>query len=144
MFEKQVLGVREAQAAVNAIFEEASKNPERPIAVAVVDSEREIVCMMRMDEAIPMYNYMALKKARTAALHRRDTRSLGEWLRTLNFGTSDFNPESTLVPGGVYIVKPDGGRAGLGGIGVSGRPDPESDEDLAIIGLKALQKAIWG
>jgi uncharacterized protein GlcG (DUF336 family) len=144
MFEKQVLGLREAQAAVNAIFEEASKNPERPVAVAVVDSEREIVCMMRMDEATSIYNYMALKKARTAALHRRDTRSLGEWLHSLNFGTSDFNPESTLVPGGVYIVKPDGGRAGLGGIGVSGRPDPESDEALAIIGLKALQKAIWG
>jgi uncharacterized protein GlcG (DUF336 family) len=148
MFEKQVLGLREAQVAVDAILEEASKTPERPVAVAVVDSDREIICMMRMDGATPMYNYMALKKAQTAALYRRDTRALGEWLRTLNFDTSDFNPEATRVAGGVYIVKPEGEssakKIGFGGIGVSGRPDPEADEALAIIGLKALQKALWG
>lgn len=38
-FEKQVLGLREAQVAVDAILGEASKTPERPVAAAVVDSD---------------------------------------------------------------------------------------------------------
>lgn len=146
MFEKQVIGLKEAQAALQAILEEASKDPGRPVAVAVVDNNCEIVCMMRMDGATPMFNYMALKKARTAAmlppfLTVKSTRGWQEYLNTRNYYVSDFVTEQTRVPGGASVVKPGEGII-YGGIGVSGLRGDE-DEALSLIGLKALQKAAW-
>ena len=146
MFTKQVLGLREAQAALQAILEQASQDPGMPIAAAVVDDQCEIVCTVRMDGATPFYNYMALKKARTVAMipsvvTGRTTRAWQEFLNTRNYYTSDFVPDTTRVPGGVAIVKA-GDDVVFGGIGVSGRRGDE-DEALAIIGLKALQKAAW-
>lgn len=146
MFEKQVLGLREAEAALQAIIKEASKDLERPVAAAIMDDHCETICMMRMDGAIPMFNYMALKKARTAVITRRDTRAWREWLDTRNFQANDLVPDTTPVPGGVFVVKPgevSPTKVGFGGIGVSGRTSDE-DEALAIVGLKALQKSIWG
>jgi len=142
MFEKQVLGLKEAEAAVRAILEEASKDPERPVAVAVMDDQCETVCTTRMDGAIPMFNYMALKKARTAVITRRDTRAWREWLKQHDYVCSDLVADTTPVVGGVAIVKL-GEKTVFGGIGVSGRRD-EEDEALAIVGLRALQNALWG
>jgi uncharacterized protein GlcG (DUF336 family) len=147
MFTKQVLGLKEAQAALEAIIGEASKDPGMPIAAAVVDDQCEIVCAARMDGATPFYNYMALKKARTAAMipsvvTGKSTRGWQEFLNTRNFYANDFVPDTTRVPGGVSTVKPGEGII-FGGIGVSGRRGDE-DEALAFIGLKALQKAAWG
>lgn len=146
MFEKQVLGLKEAQAALAAIIEEASKDPGRPVAAAVVDDHCEIVGMMRMDGAIPLYHYMALKKARTAAMippfiTGKSTRGWQEFLNTRNYYVTDFVPDHTRVPGGAAIVKPGEGII-FGGSGASGRRSDE-DEALAFIGLKALQKAAW-
>lgn len=147
MFTKQVLGLKEAQAALEAIIEEASKDPGRPIVAAVVDDHCEIVCAVRMDGATPLYNYMALKKARTAAMippvvTGKSTRGWQEFLNTRNYYVSDFVPDHTRVPGGVSVVKPGEGII-FGAIGVSGLRGDE-DEALAFIGLKALQKAAWG
>lgn len=146
MFEQQVLGLKEAQAALAAIIEEASKDPGRPIAAAVVDDHCEIVGMMRMDGATPLFNYMALKKARTAAMippfiTGKSTRGWQEFLHTRNYSVSDFVPDHTRVPGGAAVVKPGEGII-FGGIGVSGRRSDE-DEALSVIGLKALQQAAW-
>jgi len=147
MFEKQVLGLKEAQVALEAIIEEASKDPGMPIAAAVVDDQCEIVCAARMDGATPFYNYMALKKARTAAMiphvvTARTTRGWQEFLNTRNYCASDFVPDNTPVVGGVSIVKP-GERIIFGGIGIAGHHG-QQDEALAFIGLRALQKALWG
>jgi uncharacterized protein GlcG (DUF336 family) len=146
MFDRQAIGLREAQAALQAILEEASKDPGRPVAAAVVDGNCEIVCMMRMDGATPMFNYMALKKARTAAmippfLTEKSTRGWQEFLKTRNYYVNDFVTEHTRVPGGESVVKPGEGII-FGGIGVSGRRSDE-DEALSVIGLKALQQAAW-
>jgi len=146
MFTKRVLGLKEAQAALEAIIKEASKDPEMPVAAAVVDDQCEIVCAARMDGATSFYNYMALKKARTAAMlpsvvTGKTTRAWQEFLNTRNFCANDFVPDTTRVPGGVSIVKL-GEDIIFGGIGISGRRG-EEDEALAFIGLKTLQKAAW-
>ncbi len=151
MFQRNVVGLKEAQLAIQAIFEAASKNPEQPISVAIVDAHGELICAIRMDGAIPMYNYMALKKAKTSALLGMDTRTWGEFLQKRGYTTHDFFPDATGVPGGVAIIRPDeitmnkrpGEVEAFGGIGVSGRSGKE-DEEFAKIGLTALQKAIWG
>ncbi|MGB9627094.1 MAG: GlcG/HbpS family heme-binding protein [Thermodesulfobacteriota bacterium] len=151
MFKRDLVGLREAQLALEAIFEAASKNPEQPISVAIVDSHGELICTARMDGAIPMFNYMALKKARTSALLGMDTRAWGEFLQKRGYTTHDFFPDATGVPGGVAIIRPGeitsnkrpGEIEAFGGIGVSGRTGNE-DEELAKIGFTALQKAVWG
>jgi glc operon protein GlcG len=152
MFTREVLGLREAQAAVEAILEEASKDPGQPVSVVVVDHQGEIVCAARMDGATPMFNYMALKKARSSAMTGKNTRTWFEFLGKRNYTAHDFVPDATRIPGGVAIVKSVGesvgdARAGenaavFGAVGVSGRSGNE-DEALSIIGLEALQKAAW-
>jgi glc operon protein GlcG len=152
MFKREVLGLKEAKAAVEAILEEASKDPGQPVSVAIVDHQGEIVCAARMDGATPMFNYMALKKARSSAMTGHNTRTWFEFLGKRNYTSHDFVPEATRIPGGVAIVKPGGAAGGdarpgenvvFGGIGVSGRSGNE-DESLSITGLAALQKAAWG
>jgi glc operon protein GlcG len=153
MFTREVLGLSEAQTAVEAILEEAAKDPKHPVSVVVVDHQGEIVCAARMDGATRMFNYMALKKARSSAMTGRDTRTWFEFLGKRNYTAHDFVPDATRIPGGVAIVRPrnEGVNAAgsgennlpLGAIGVSGRSGNE-DEALSITGLKALQKAAWG
>ena len=152
MFTRQVLGLKEAQAAADAILEEASRDPGHPVSVIVVDHQGEIVCAARMDGATPMFNYMALKKARSSATTGKNTRNWFEFLGKRNYTSHDFVPDATRIPGGAAIVRPKGenaddagpdGNAVLGGIGVSGRSGNE-DEALSITGLEALQKAVWG
>jgi glc operon protein GlcG len=143
MFTTEVLGLKEAKAAVEAILEEASKDPGQPVSVAVVDHQGEIVCAARMDRATPMLNYMALKKARSSATTGKNTRDWLEFLGKRNYTSHDFVPEATRIPGGAAIVKPGGSTVVFGGIGVSGRTG-NGDEALSITGLKALQRNVWG
>jgi uncharacterized protein GlcG (DUF336 family) len=152
MFPRDILGLEEARAAVDAVLEEASKDPAQPISVVVVDDHGEVVCAARMDGAGPMFNYMAFKKARSSATTGKNTRSWAGFLGKRNYAVSDFVPEATGIPGGIAIVKPNGEGSGevgpgqgvvYGAIAVSGRTGNE-DEALSMLGLKALQKAVWG
>jgi hypothetical protein len=43
MFTREVMGLKEVQLPVEAIFEEAAKDPERPVSVAIVDDHGENV-----------------------------------------------------------------------------------------------------
>jgi glc operon protein GlcG len=148
MFKREVLGLKEARAAMTAILEAAEKNPERPIAAAIVDHQGEIVCAFRMDGATPFFNYMAVKKAKSSATTGYNTRDWYAFLEKRGYTANDFVPEATRIPGGVAIAPPDGDpgkvflpgeRFVLGGIGVSGRSGNE-DEALSLVGLEALQK----
>jgi uncharacterized protein GlcG (DUF336 family) len=143
MFTRDVLGLKEAKAAVDAILEEASKDPGQPVSIAIVDHEGEIVCAARMDGATPMFNYMALKKAKSSATTGRNTRDWLEFLGKRNYTSQDFVPEATRIPGGAAVVKPGANSVVFGGIGVSGRTGNE-DEALSMLGLKVLQKTAWG
>lgn len=143
MFTREVLGLKEAKGAVEAVLEEASKDPGQPVSVAIVDHQGEIVCAARMDGATAMFNYMALKKARSSATTGKNTRDWLEFLGKRNYTPHDFVPDATRIPGGAAIVKPGPHGVVLGGIGVSGRTGNE-DEALSILGLKVLQKTVWG
>ena len=152
MFAREVIGLQEAREAVEAVIGEASKNPERPVAVAVVDPHGEIVSFARMDGATPMFNYMALKKARSSVTTGMNTRTWYQFLEKRNYTAEDFVPDATRIPGGTAIVAPAAGEAGgkgpggkvvYGGIGVSGLTGNE-DEALSLKGLAAIQALVWG
>jgi uncharacterized protein GlcG (DUF336 family) len=153
IFTREVLGLKEAKAAVEAVLEEASKDPGQPISIVIVDDHGEVICSARMDGATPMFNYMALKKAKSSAMTGKNTRSWFEFLGKKNYTANDFVPDATRIAGGIAIVKPGGESPGdarpgengvvFGGIGVSGRSGNE-DEAFSIMGLEAIQKAVWG
>ena len=143
MFEKKCLGLTEARAAVEAVLDEASKLPDAPIAVAVVDDYGRLVYFARMDGCPPVVVELAINKAYTAAVALLDTLAFAErdkgWGRELaTYGDARF----TYLQGGLVIRT--GGEGGapsslLGGIGVSGRM-PDEDERLARIGLEAMKQ----
>ena len=143
MFEKKCLGLTEARAAVEAVLEEASKLPDAPIAVAVVDDYGRLVYFARMDGCPPVVVELAINKAYTAAVALLDTLAFAErdkgWGRELaTYGDVRF----TYLQGGLVIRTGDGSGAPsslLGGIGVSGRM-PDEDEHLARIGLEAMKQ----
>lgn len=143
MYTKECLGLAETRAAIEAVLGEAGKQPEAPIAVAVVDDHGKLAYFARMDGCPPVVVELALMKAYTAAVALMDTVSFAardkEWGRELaTYGDDRF----TYLQGGLVIwTKPDAGGPGqvlLGGIGVSGRM-PDEDERLARIGLEAMQ-----
>ena len=146
MYQRKVISLVEAKIAVEAAIQEASKKPDRPMAVAVVDDRGELICLERMDEAQKLYGDMAYRKANTAAQFRRDTRELQERLKTIGYSLSDgFGAPYTVVPGGLPIAKegtPPFSPEVYGGIGASGRTADE-DEAIAKAGLKAIQNILW-
>ena len=146
MFSREVLGLEEARVIADAALVEASKEPNRPMAVAVVDDRGDLIYCARMDGAYPLYMHMAINKAYTAARMFRDTaefakrqREFGRELAT--WGDGKF----TLMKGGQCIIRPGEGYLPgapgkgtvLGGIGAAGRIE-EEDEEVAIAGLRAL------
>jgi len=141
MYNKKVLGLAEAEVAVRAIIEEASKEPSRPTVVAVVDDKGDMITLLRMDGALPFFNYMATKKAYTSGILGSDSRKSLELRQKQGWGKYEpVRSDMTVVPGGVAITQSNG--ASYGGIGVSGRTADE-DEALAFVGLKALQNFLW-
>jgi glc operon protein GlcG len=142
MYKREVLGLDEARVAVDAIIAEASKDPDRPIALAVVDDHGDLICSARMDKSLSLFSHMAMNKAYTAARMARDTLITDNRLRKDGIELAVWGDSRiTTLQGGVCIMKPYGQQwptgTMLGGIGVSGR-EREEDERLAFVGVKAL------
>ena len=144
MYQREVLGLEEVRVAIDAVLAEASKEPDRPVAVAVVDDRGDLIYFARMDKSVPLVSHMAIHKAYTAARMRRHTLAFKEWMRQFDWHLGVWDDNSlTEVQGGVCITKPaaqenaQGLGTVLGGIGVSGRA-AEEDEQLAFVGLGAL------
>lgn len=137
MYEESVLGLDEAMKAMQAMLEQALKEPERPLAIAIVDANAKLVQYARMDRCRALPQQIAFKKAYTAAVMRSDTAALAERFQSMGRNISDFgDPNMLALQGGVTIQRPSD-NAFLGAIGVSGLAAQE-DEDLARLGVKAM------
>ena len=136
MYQKHVLGLEEALAALNAMLQNAADEPARPIAVAITDESGQLLVYARMDGTALLPQTITTKKAYTAARMRSNTGAWAERLQTMGRSAIDFgDPNLIGVQGGVTIPGPDAST--LGGIGVSGRR-AEEDEDIALVGLAAM------
>ncbi len=141
MYERKVLGLEEVFKAVHAMIETVAKG-SRPISIAVMDDRGDLICLARMDQAHGFTNELAIRKAYTSARRRIDTSKLGKHLEKSGWSIADLGPEYTTIPGGIVIVKSDE-EAIYGSIGVSGRIPASEDEEIALVGLKALQDVLW-
>lgn len=142
MYSKKLLSLEEARRVGNAALSKAMENPERPMAIAVVDAIGELVYFVKMDNAPLLATKMPLHKAYTVIHFGMDTADVSKFLAEdpSRLDTSDFvDPRFTTIPGGVALRAPDGTL--IGAIGTSGRAphvDKVSDLEVALAGVKAL------
>src|SRR4051794_20207455 len=129
------VSLAEARIAVDAILKSARAN-EKPLAIAIVDSEANPVYLLRQDGASAVDVRNAERKAHTAAYIGRDT---APWrLQILHDGrtVADWsNPNLTTIHGGWTLRR---SSQVIGGLGVSGSGDEDRDEQLALKGAEAL------
>ena len=136
MPENPFLSFAQAQAAMAAMIVEATQTPNEPVAMAVVDDTGNLVAYAKMDNLRIFSRRHALRKAYTAAVMGIDTGAYAQRLHSQGRSTSELgDPNLTHGQGGLVIMK-DG--VILGGVGVGGYPSGQSDEDLARIGLEAM------
>ncbi|OLF54413.1 heme-binding protein [Pseudomonas chlororaphis] len=132
MHSKAVLGQREVQRILIAARDEAERN-QWAVSIAVVDDGGHPLALERLDGCAPISAYIALEKARTAALGRRESRAYEEMV---NGGRSAFlsAPLLTSLEGGVP-VRFDGQV--IGAVGVSGVKSGQ-DAQVALFAAQAL------
>ncbi|WMN20053.1 heme-binding protein [Pseudomonas piscis] len=105
-----------------------------PVSIAVVDDGGHPLALERLDGCAPISAYIALEKARTAALGRRESKAYEDMV---NAGRSAFlsAPLLTSLEGGVPI-RVDGQV--VGAVGVSGVRSGE-DAQVAQVAANCLE-----
>ena len=137
MYSKSVLSLEQTQKAMQAMIQKATEEPDRPVAMAIVDDAGNLVSYARMDKCRPNPQTFAIRKAYTSAMSGVNSADYAERLKSQGRTVSDFgNPNLVSAQGAAVILDPAGGAV-LGAIGVSGLSSQE-DEDLAKLGVQAL------
>jgi glc operon protein GlcG len=129
---KPVLTILETTRILDVARAEAETN-KWPVAIAVVDDGGHLLGMLRLDGSAPVSAEIAIGKARTAAVGRRETRLYEEMI---NGGRTAFLSASlvTALEGGIPVIV-DGQV--VGAVGVSG-VKPGEDAQVARAGAQAV------
>jgi glc operon protein GlcG len=140
MYLKKLISLEDARSVGETALAKAMENPDRPMAIAIVDATGELVYFVKMDNSQPLYAKMAMNKAYTVVHFGMDTAEIGRVLKKDGLGVRDFvDPKFTSVGGGVCLRATDGSI--IGAIGSSGRQpviDKVGDLDVSLAGAKAL------
>lgn len=133
MLTKHVLGVAEVTQILAAARAEAEKN-QWAVTIAVADDGGHLLGLLRLDGCAPVGAYIAVEKARTAALGRRESKVYEDMI---NGGRTAFlsAPLSGSLEGGVPVIV-DGQV--IGTVGVSG-VKADQDAQVAKAGASALK-----
>jgi glc operon protein GlcG len=126
------LEIADVQAALEAAKAEAVKNGW-VVSISVVDDGGHLLGFLRLTDAAPITAQIALGKARTAALSRRESKFYEDVVkngRTAFLSVSDL----TTLEGGVPVVV--GGQC-VGAVGVSGVKS-DQDAQIATAGVQAI------
>ena len=137
MYNKSILSLEQTQKAMQAMIQKATQEPDRPVAMAIVDDAGNLVSYAKMDKCRPNPQTFAIRKAYTSAMSGVNSADYAERLKSQGRTVSYFgNPNLVSAQGAAVILDPAGGAV-LGAIGVSGLSSQE-DEDLAKLGVQAL------
>jgi len=128
------LSLRDANRAIAAAEAEAAKHGW-PEAIAVVNPDGGLVSFAKMDDTQNSSPDIALRKARTAAGFRRDTRTFFNSYTHGNAYPGTLDPGLAASPGGLPLVV--NGHI-VGAIGCSGGAG-EQDADICQAGVDALK-----
>lgn len=129
---KPVLTLIETTRILEAARAEGEKN-QWPVTIAVVDDGGHLLGLLRLDGCAPIGSDMAIGKARTSALGRRESRLYEEMI---NSGRTAFvsAPLVATLEGGIPVIVDD---QVVGAVGVSG-VKPDEDAQVARAGAQAL------
>src|SRR5712691_3820735 len=123
-------GARQAAEAAGAVADERGVAP----VVAVVDAGGDLIYLLRPDAAQVASANVSIDKARTAAIYRRPSKDFED--QASNGRPSALHlARAVPLQGGMPILK-DGEV--VGGIGVSGASSADEDQELSVIGARAL------
>ncbi|WP_089935424.1 GlcG/HbpS family heme-binding protein [Candidatus Entotheonella palauensis] len=135
MYNKAMLSLDQAQAAIAAMIDDFNKAPgRRKIDMAVVDDAGNLLAYARMDRCLrPTF---AMRKAYTSAVRGMDTAAFAEQLKTQGRSLESFGDPQLIALAGGVVVMYEG--AVVGAIGVGGLPSGLDDEAIAKVGVQAL------
>ena len=137
MYQKAMLSLDQTQKAMQAMIEKCTKEPNRPVAIAIVDDQGSLLSYARMDGCGANPQTFAIRKAYTAAMSRSDSGAYAERMKSQGRSVTEMgNPGLVAAQGAVVILHPETKQV-LGAIGVSGLTSQE-DEDLSRLGVQAL------
>lgn len=135
MIAKPMLSQTEIAHILSAAKKEAHRN-HWAVTIAIVDDGGHPLVLERMDECAPIAAYIAMEKARSAALGKRPS---ADYENMINGGRTAFLSApnlSGMLEGGVPIAV---GKHVIGAIGVSG-VQKEQDAQIAKAGAAAIEK----
>ena len=129
---KHFLELADAQRIIEAASTHA-RSKGWPVTICVADDGGHLLALARLDDAAPFTVSMAMAKANTAALGRRDS---GLFEEAINKGRTALTtaPLTGLLEGGVPVLVE--GQC-IGAVGVSGVKSAE-DAETARAGIAAL------
>jgi len=132
MNSKKVLSLSDVHAIMQAARAEAIQQ-QWAVCIAIVDDGGHPLALERLDGCAPIGAYIALEKARSAALGRRETKTYEEMV---NAGRNAFlsAPLLTTLEGGVPVIIE--GQV-VGAVGVSGVKS-DQDAQVAKAGITAV------
>ena len=137
MYSKPMLSLDQTQKAMQAMIQKATQEPNRPVAIAIVDDAGNMLSYARMDNCRPNPQSFAVRKAYTSAMSGQNSADYAERLKSQGRTVGDFgNPNLVSAQGAAVVLDPASGAV-LGAIGVSGLSSQE-DEDLAKLGVQSL------
>ena len=131
MNKKPYLSLEDAQRIILACNESANKRNYPLVAVAVCDDGGHVIAMERSPDVPPVSANIAINKARTAALGRRDSRIYEEQINNGRQALLSAPDVAGLMTGGVPIILVN---TCVGAVGVSNLK-PDQDEEVAKSGL---------
>ncbi|WP_151669636.1 heme-binding protein [Nitrincola schmidtii] len=133
MFTKSALTLTEANQLVEAALAEA-KQHGWSVAVAVVDDGGHLLAMQRMEDCAAVSAYIAIEKARSSALGRRETKIYEDMINNGRNAFLSVPVITATMEGGVPVMH-DGQV--VAAVGVSG-VKPDQDAQVAKAGAAAL------
>lgn len=130
---KAVLTQQEVQKILTAAREEALKN-NWAMAIAIADDGGHLLALERLDDCVPICSYIAMEKARTSALGRRESKAYEDIISNGRNSFMTVPVLSAILEGGVPLIYE--GQV-IGAIGVSGAKSSQ-DAQVAKAGANAL------
>ena len=137
MADRPFITFDQAQSAIKAMSEKATQPPAAPVAMTIMDEAGNQIAYAQMDNLRLFSRRHSQRKAYTSAIMGTDSGAHAERLKGQGRSISDLgDPNLTPGQGGVVVLSKDG--VIMGGIGVGGYPSGQVDEDLARVGLAAM------
>ena len=149
MQQRPYLALAQVQAAMSAMLKKAQEQPNRPVAMAIVDDAGILIAYQQMDHLRLFTRRHAIRKAYTAAITGMNSGAFGEdCVKVRGHTVREIGGDLELTPGhGGVVVRssqhvprnPEDFHVNvMGGIGVGGYLTGREDEELAMVGLKAM------